>query len=298
MKRIMTAALTLAMYCQTNAQIMENTLTQQQQMLSAIACLEAKGDIKNLEQALEDGFAAGLTVSQMKEALSHLYAYTGFPRSLNGLNALQRVIEARKGKGSEIPEGREASPVPADFNALEAGTEMQTRISGKPFNYTFAPATDYYLKAHLFGDIFSRDNLTYKERELVTVSALSALQGAEPQLMSHIRGAQNIGMSDAEIKSIPLTLASRTGQAEAYRAAAAIAEVYGEDISDIYGTVFSGKPVDNMLFPVGEINPYGRYFTGNSYLAPLAEGPGAPSNVHLSLDAETIGISITIAYRH
>lgn len=35
----------------------------------------------------------GLTVNQMKEALSQLYAYTGFPRSLNALGTLQKVME-------------------------------------------------------------------------------------------------------------------------------------------------------------------------------------------------------------
>lgn len=258
---------------------MENILTPKQQMLSAIACFEAKGDISNLEKAINDGFDAGLSVSQVKEALSHLYAYTGFPRSLNGLGALQRVIAVRKEKGLAVIEGREATPVPADFDALAAGTEIQTQLSGQPFDYTFAPATDYYLKAHLFGDIFSRDNLTYQERELVTVSALSALKGAEPQLEAHVRGAKNMGLGDDEIKSIPTSLAARGCAEEAYRAATAIAKVYNGTISGIYGTSFSGKPIENMIFPVGEMNPYGKYFTGNSYLVQLAEGPGAPANV-------------------
>ncbi|MCM1176167.1 MAG: carboxymuconolactone decarboxylase family protein [Clostridium sp.] len=279
MKKYMMIAATMTLGCILNAQNMENILTPQQQSLSAIACLEAKGDIVKLETAIGNGFDNGLTVSQIKEALSHLYAYTGFPRSLNGLNALQRVIAAREAKGQATPEGVDASPVPAGFDALASGTEIQTKVSGRPFDYTFAPATDYYLKAHLFGDIFARDNLSFQERELVTVSALSALKGAEPQLMSHIRGAQNMGLGDNEIKSIPLNLAASVGESEAYRAASAIAEVYGEKVSDIYGERFKGRPVENMVFPKGEVNPYGKYFTGESYLAPLAEGPGAPSNV-------------------
>lgn len=279
MKRITTAALLLAMCCRINAQIMENVLTPQQQMLSAIACFEARGDIGNLEKAINGGFEAGLTVSQIKEALSHLYAYTGFPRSLNGLGTLQKVIASRKETGLAVNNGQEATPAAADFDALAAGTEIQTRLTGKPFDYTFAPATDYYLKAHLFGDIFSRDNLTYQERELVTVSAISALKGAEPQLEAHVRGAKNMGMGDDEIKSIPVSLAAHGCVGEAYRAASVIAKVYGRAVSEIYGTAFRGKPVENMVFPVGEINPYGKYFTGNSYLAQLAEGPGAPANV-------------------
>ena len=145
--------------------------------MSVIACDEAKGDLVALESAIHNGLEAELTVSQIKEALSQLYAYTGFPRSLNALGTLQRVIGDRQAKGVKVLMGEDASPLGDDYDALKQGTEVQTRLTGKPFDYEFAPATDYYLKAHLFGDIFARDNLTYADRELVTVSALSGLQG-------------------------------------------------------------------------------------------------------------------------
>lgn len=75
-------------------------LNKQQQSMVAIACLEAKGDLENLSKAIDCGLDNGLTVNQIKEALSQLYAYTGFPRSLNGLGTLQKVI-TRQGKGWE-----------------------------------------------------------------------------------------------------------------------------------------------------------------------------------------------------
>lgn len=252
---------------------MENVLNEKQQALSAIACLEAKGDQEGLAKAVNEGFDAGLTVSQIKEALSHLYAYTGFPRSLNALGTLQNVINERKEKGQSVEEGKDASPLPKDYDALKQGTEVQTKLSGKAFNYAFAPATDYYLKAHLFGDIFARDNLTYPERELVTVSALSALEGCGSQLKSHINGAKNMGLSDAEIRSIPLNLSAKVGEKEGWRAAKAIAEFYGEEFNE-------GEPIENMMFPKGEFNSaYAQYFIGNSYLAPINKGNVPMSNV-------------------
>ena len=63
-------------------------LTTKQQALVAIAANEAKGDIEGLKAALHEGLEQGLTVSEAKEALSHLYAYTGFPRSLNALGRI------------------------------------------------------------------------------------------------------------------------------------------------------------------------------------------------------------------
>ena len=56
---------------QTN---MENVLNERQQCMVAISCLEAKGDLKALAGAINSGLDAGLTVSQVKEALSQLSA--------------------------------------------------------------------------------------------------------------------------------------------------------------------------------------------------------------------------------
>lgn len=72
--------------------------TEQAACMSAIACNEAKGDLVALESAIHNGLEAGMTVSQIKEALSQLYAYTGFPRSLNALGVLQNVVERQKAK--------------------------------------------------------------------------------------------------------------------------------------------------------------------------------------------------------
>lgn len=70
---------------------MENVLTNRQRHMVTIANLEAKGDLERLAEAINEGLDDGLTVSEIREALSQLYAYTGFPRSLNALGTLQRV---------------------------------------------------------------------------------------------------------------------------------------------------------------------------------------------------------------
>ena len=255
----------LMMTLQTNAQDM--ALTTRQQALVAIAATEAKGDIEGLKAALNEGFAAGLTASEAKEALSQLYAYTGFPRSLNALGALQQVIVERKEAGLRVDAGREADPLPKDYDALSQGTEVQTRLcGGQPFTYAFAPQTDYYLKAHLFGDIFARNNLSFADREVVTVSAISALPGCEPQLQAHVSGARNMGVSDEALREIPAQLEAKVGAAEAERLRGALAAVLGENYSPV-------QTVDFSVWPKGEPNTaYAQYFVGNSYLAPMEGG--------------------------
>ena len=219
--------------------------------MTAIACHEAKGDLMALESAVHNGLEAELTVSQIKEALSQLYAYTGFPRSLNALGVLQRVIGDRQAKGVKVILGDDASPLSDDYDALKEGTRVQTELTGKPFDYDFAPATDYYLKAHLFGDIFARNNLTYADRELVTVSALSGLEGVDPQLKAHIAGARNMGLTEEQLQGIVVALAANGLLAEAGRVAGLL----------------------QTEWPQGQPNSaYAQYFVGNSYLQPYYGG--------------------------
>lgn len=258
----------------TKAQHHMDTLTSRQQNMMVLAAFEAKGDTFRLKTAVANALDYGLTMNETKEIFSHLYAYTGFPRSLNGLGILQTVLAQRKAKGINDPEGREASPLPDGYEALKLGRAIQTKLNGgKPFDYNFAPATDYYLKAHLFGDIFARDILTHAERELITISALSSMEGVESQLKSHIRGAVNMGISEKEIHAIPEILSQKVGEQEAWQADKAIAEVYELPFS-------KNRPVGNTAFPLGKPNTaYAQYFIGNSYLAPLLSGNLPMSNV-------------------
>ena len=262
-------------------------LTTRQQCLSAIAGLEAKGDLPQLGGAIDTALDEGLTVAEIKEALSQLYAYTGFPRSLNALGRLQQVVADRQAVGKATAMGHDdQTVVPPGFDALKQGTEVQTRLSGRPFDYAFAPRTDHYLKAHLFGDIFAGKVLSESDREVVTLSAIASLPGCESQLEAHCRGALNMGVGRDQLRDIPSVLEACVGQAEAARAREAVARVLGEPVAD---EDRPRKGIEASPWPVGEPNvAYARYFTGNSYLAPLGGGasnvtfePGCRNHWHI-----------------
>lgn len=61
---------------------------------------------------------------------------------------------------------------------------------------------DYALKAHLFGYLFSRDNLSAVNRELVTVSTLASLETVQNQLRSHLGILKNLGLNETELKRV------------------------------------------------------------------------------------------------
>ena len=203
------------------------TLTSRQQAIVPIAAFAAAGDITKLSTALSQGLDAGLTVNDAKEVLVQLYAYAGFPRSLNALGELMQVLEARKLRGIQDVQGRApGSSIPKGDALLAAGTANQTRLLGGPVKgalFDFAPAMDEYLKTHLFGDIFERDNLDWQSRELATVGMLSALPGAESQLQSHMGVSMNVGLSVAQLRQLVDVLSDRADIQYSNRAREALA---------------------------------------------------------------------------
>ena len=190
-----------------------DTLNARQQAIVPIAAFAAAGNIDKLNAALNQGLDAGLSINDVKEVLVQLYAYAGFPRSLNALGVLMKVVDARKQRGIQDAEG--AAPgraIPKGDALLAAGTANQTKLVGAPVKgplFDFAPAADEYLKTHLFGDIFERDNLDWQSRELATVGMLSALPGAESQLQSHMSISLNVGLTAAQLRQLSQVLTDR-----------------------------------------------------------------------------------------
>ena len=110
---------------------MEPELTERQQSIIPIAAFAAKGDMEKLSAALNKGLDSGLTISEIKEVLTHIYAYAGFPRSLNGINCFMTVLEDRTAKGIMDAPGKDASPLPTEKSSLDQGTEKQPRLTSR-----------------------------------------------------------------------------------------------------------------------------------------------------------------------
>ncbi|EJM76025.1 (R)-mandelonitrile lyase [Pseudomonas sp. GM55] len=211
------------------AQPLSETLSARQQAIPLMAAAMATSNMSGLDSALNQGLDAGLTVSEAKEILVQLYAYSGFPRSLNALGELMKVVEARKRRGVQDDPGREPGRgIPVGDELLAAGKANQTRIAGAPVQgplFDFVPVINQYLQAHLFGDIFERDNLDWQSRELATVAALAVTPGVEPQLRSHMAASLRVGLTAAQLRQLVQLLADQGDAAAAKRAAEALDSV-------------------------------------------------------------------------
>lgn len=201
------------------------TLTDKQLSLIPIAAFTATGDIERLKPALVKGLESGLTVNEIKEALAHQYAYAGFPRSLNGLLTFKSVLEQRQQQGIQDVPGATPTTLASDTNYYQLGNETLAYLnkipleqSSQPLFDNFSPTIDHALKAHLFGYLFSRDNVGYLERELVVVSTLAALGDVNAQLTSHLRITRNLGVDQTQMQRIIKTLEQEVDPAVARNA--------------------------------------------------------------------------------
>jgi 4-carboxymuconolactone decarboxylase len=206
----------------------DKALSAIQKSIIPIAAFTSNGDIKKLKTALNEGLDAGLTVNEIKEILVQMYAYCGFPRSLNSISTFIDVIEERNQKGIKDKPGKEPSPMPPNKSSIELGTAIQTRLIGAPATgkyITFAPAIDAFLKGHLFGDIFGRDNLDFQSREIATISALASMEGVNPQLEAHFIVGFNTGLTEAQMRNLISVLEVSVGMKKADNASAILGRV-------------------------------------------------------------------------
>ena len=205
------------------------TLDEKQQSIVAISAFTANGDQASLKISLREGLDAGLSINEIKETLYQLYAYTGFPRSLNAINTFQSLIRERLQKGIKDVEGNLATPINTSKTKYELGTENLNRLTGSSMaaGGQFAPTIEQFLKEHLFADIFGRDNLDWKTRELATISALASIGKAEGQLRSHYRVGMRNGLTAAQLQETVSIISEKAGRVEGDSALSVLQRVLG-----------------------------------------------------------------------
>ncbi len=295
-----------ALYAETNDMKTNETesknLTAAERSIVEISSLTAKGDLEKLKTALSVGLEAGLTVNEIKEILVQMYAYAGFPRSLNGINTFRTVLDARKAKGIKDKEGKAASPVRGG-DKYERGRKTLEKLTGQPqvkpapgFG-EFAPRIDSFLKEHLFADIFDSEVLNHRQREIATISALAAMDGVAPQLGSHISIGMNTGLTESQLNDLFIVIENSVGK----NAADIGRGVLNNILKGSTVMKDTGDKTDNTIFGKGEKAPQ-QNFTGTVYVQPMTARdannnfsignvtfePGARSNLHTHPAGQTL----------
>lgn len=195
-------------------------LSDRLQSMIPIAAFTAGGEISRLKFAILGGLEAGLTINEIKEIIVHLYAYVGFPRSLNALSAFMEVLDERRAAGINDRLGKEAGAVSPNWDKNKYGAQIRAKLAGSEQDISkakwqlFSPIIDTFLKEHLFADIFVRDVLNHQERELVTNAALANMKGTKGQLLFHLKAAMTMGLSLQQMEDFITVLKNKVGRAQ------------------------------------------------------------------------------------
>ena len=132
----------------------------------------------------------------------------------------------------------------------------------------FAPEFAHFNDDILFGENWNNQDIDVKTRSIITVVALMSQGITDSSLKYHIQNAKNHGVSQKEMAAVITHVAFYSGWPKAWAVFNLAKEVYNEEIEE-----FSDKDKyqNSIFFPVGEPNPYGEFFEGQSYLAPVSK---------------------------
>ena len=121
-----------------------------------------------------------------------------------------------------------------EASRFDKGLELLTKIDGEAGQNVIESLQDIcpdlakYTIEYPFGDIYARERLDLKSREIATVAALTALGNCAPQLKVHLNAALNVGCSEEEIKEVILQMSVYAGFPAALNGMFAFKEVLTE----------------------------------------------------------------------
>ena len=117
---------------------------------------------------------------------------------------------------------------------FETGLELLNKIDGEAGQNVIdilqdiCPDLAKYTIEYPFGDIYAREGLDLKSREIATVAALTALGYCAPQLKVHLNAALNVGCTEEEIKEVIIQMSVYAGFPAALNGMLSFKEVLAE----------------------------------------------------------------------
>ena len=212
-----------------------NGLDHKTKLLSIIAMLAASGNrTEALRLHLSGAIANGVTREEIIELLIQLSVYRGFPSALNAFSIARSVFALGVQPFQlDIPAHIDTE---SRSDRLERGKALLAKssaASGDAVVRSFddiAPDLGRMIVEHAYGEVFSRDGIDLKTRELSACAALAAIGSAttETPLRVHINAALNVGASREEIIETLINLAAYSGYPATQQAIRIAAEEFAK----------------------------------------------------------------------
>ena len=154
--------------------------------------------------------------------------------------------------------------------------EKIVQTAGRDALGEFAPEFAHYNDDILFGENWNNTDIDLKTRSIITVVALMSQGVTSDALKFHLMNAKNHDVSQKEIAAIITHTAFYAGWPHAWAVFNLAKEVWNDKAPEMTD---KDRYQNEIFFPIGEPNPYGDYFVGQSYLAPVSTEQLAIFNV-------------------
>ena len=146
-------------------------------------------------------------------------------------------------------------------------TEKIVQTAGRDQLGEFAPDFAHFNDDILFGENWNNTDIDVKTRSIITVVALMSQGVTDNSIRYHINNAKKHGVSQKEMAAVITHTAFYAGWPHAWAVFNIAKEVYADNAPAVSDKDSFRK---ELFFPIGEPNPYGEYFVGQSYLAPVS----------------------------
>ena len=166
--------------------------------------------------------------------------------------------------------------------------EKIVQTAGRDQLGEFAPEFAHLNDDILFGEVWNGGEIDVKTRCIITVVSLMASGITDSSLLYHLQNAKAHGVTKEEIAGIITHAAMYVGWPKGWAVFRLAKEVWTQDSEAL---TEKDRYQGSIFFPIGEENPYGEFFVGKSYLAPLSTEqvpvfnvtfePGCRNNWHI-----------------
>ncbi|MFW0717562.1 carboxymuconolactone decarboxylase family protein [Pedobacter sp. N23S346] len=198
--------------------------------LTTIVVLTVNQNLLQLKSQVAAALNIGVTPIEIKEAVYQCAPYIGFPKTLNAIHEINEVFKA-----NNIVLPLKSQKTVTEDTRLSKGIAVQTEIFGDliPKMRANAPENQKhiqdYLSAFCFGDFYTRGGLDLKTRELLTLSMVSSLGGADSQVKAHVQANKNVGNDKATLISVITQCLPYMGFPRTLNALAYVNEIFIEN---------------------------------------------------------------------
>lgn len=210
-------------------------LNRRDRSLLVISVLAAQARDEELFLHTRNGLRNGLTPTEIEEILLHVAAYAGFPAAMASSRRIDAALIAHQNL-EKLPD-REAAARKSDAERDRDGAAVLRAITGRAD--AIDPAEGLAMMEDMlgevgvvayrwaFGEIWSREQLSKRDRSIVVITILTAL-GAVAELTFHAQAGVRHGLTRVEIEEVVNHLSLYAGIPRAVEAMRAVRAAFAE----------------------------------------------------------------------